>query len=326
MDITFQHLAVNGVELRVAIQEPTSGGSRPPLVVLIHGWPESWYAWRHQIPVIADAGFRVAAPDLRGYGGSDCPETVEEYSMVKMTDDVAQLVEALGHDHAILVGHDWGAPIAWVSAIRFPLMIRAVAGLSVPHLRRAHTDIRSLYEQLYRDRFFYMLHFQQEGLAEAELEADVESSLRKIYYAASGDCEASDRGFSATASKSGLLEGLVDPDPFPEWLSGQDLDYLVSQYSRSGFRGGLNRYRNFERDWRELPELSESIIEQPALFIAGNRDPVLDYIPGKRLHEEMDEMYANLRGKYIFEGIGHWVQQEAPAATNEVLLQFLREL
>lgn len=327
MDTRFETIHVNGIRLRVAVQKPDKPLPGEPLILLVHGWPESWYSWRHQIPVLAEAGYRVAAMDLRGYGGSDSPPAIADYSMINMSNDVAGVAKSLGANKVILVGHDWGAPIVWVTAIRYPELVSAVVGMSVPHLRRGSRDITTIYRQIFKDRFFYQLYFQTPGVAEAELEADIETSLRKIYYAASGDCTEEDRGFmSGNGEKTGMLDGMVDPVPFPDWLTQDDLDYFVKQFRKSGFRGSINRYRNFERDWRELPELSEKLVEQPALFIAGSRDPVLTYIPGKRLDQEMDGMYTDLRGKVIIEGGGHWIQQERPAETNRAVLRFLESL
>ncbi len=327
MAIRFETAYVNGIRLRVAVQKPGKALPGAPLILLVHGWPESWYSWRHQIPVLAEAGYRVAAMDLRGYGGSDSPPAIADYSMINMTNDVAGVAKYLDADKVILVGHDWGAPIVWVTAIRYPELVSAVVGMSVPHLRRGSRDITTIYRQIFRENFFYQLYFQTPGVAEAELEADIDTSLRKIYYAASGDCTKADRGFmGGNGEKTGMLDGMVNPDPFPDWMRQEDLDYFAEQFRQSGFRGSINRYRNFERDWRELPELSEKLVEQPALFIAGSRDPVLTYIPGKRLDQEMDGMYTNLRAKVIIEGGGHWIQQERPDEVNNALLAFLSGL
>jgi len=177
----FATVQTNGIGLRVAL------AGKGPLVVLVHGWPESWYSWRHQIPALAEAGYRVAAPDVRGYGGSDKPAAIEAYAIKEMCADIAGLVEALGERQAILVGHDWGAPIVWHTSLFFPQRVRAVAALSVPHAGRGPAPRIELFRNIYKDRFFYQLYFQQPGVAEAEFESDVRASLRKIYYAASGE-------------------------------------------------------------------------------------------------------------------------------------------
>ena len=177
----FATVQTNGIRLRVAL------AGKGPLVVLVHGWPESWYSWRHQIPALAEAGYRVAAPDVRGYGGSDKPAAIEAYAIKEMCADIAGLVEGLGERQAILVGHDWGAPIVWNTSLFFPQRVRAVAGLSVPHAGRGPAPRIELFRNIYKDRFFYQLYFQQPGVAEAEFETDVRASLRKIYYSDSGE-------------------------------------------------------------------------------------------------------------------------------------------
>lgn len=317
----FQMVETNGIRLRVVVE------GKGPLCVLVHGWPESWYSWRHQIGPLVAAGYRVAVPDIRGYGGSDKPEAIEAYDMKSITDDVAGLIDALGEQQAILIGHDWGAPIAWVTAIRHAPKVRAVVGMSVPHLGRGDRPTIEVFRELYKDRFFYQLYFQQPGVAEAELEADPAATIRKVYYSASGDVPRGSPGLSGNKGPDAkLLDGLPDPDPLPAWLTAEDVAYYAQEFARSGFRGPLNRYRCQERDHAMLPELSTRKIEQPALFIAGTRDPVLSFVPGLRLSDMMDRWYTDLRGKVLIEGAGHWIQQERPAEVNAALLEFLRGL
>ena len=209
--VEFATVETNGIRLRVAL------AGKGPLVVLVHGFPESWYSWRHQIPALAAAGYRVAAPDVRGYGGSDKPAAVEAYAIKEMCGDIAGLIEALGERQAVLVGHDWGAPIVWNTSLFFPQNVRAVAALSVPHTGRGAVPRIELFRQIYKDRFFYQLYFQQEGVAEAELEADVRTSLRKMYYWISGEgMKAGPRPQKPADAK--LLDGMADPDPLPDWL------------------------------------------------------------------------------------------------------------
>jgi pimeloyl-ACP methyl ester carboxylesterase len=315
---SFVMVETRGVRLRVMVE-----GSGP-LVVLVHGWPESWYSWRHQIDPLVAAGFRVAAMDVRGYGGSDKPSAIEAYDMVEMTDDVVGVIDGLaGSAPAILIGHDWGAPIVWTTAIRYPDRVRAVIGMSVPHLGRGTQPALEVYKQLYKDKFFYQIYFQTPGVAEAELEADLPATLRRTYYNASG---ASDLPRVPKKPDAKFLDGMVDPDPLPAWLTQDDLDYYVEQFKQSGFRGPLNRYRNHQRDFTLLPELSERKIEQPALFIVGDRDPVLRFIPGVNLMDVMDKWYTDLREKVLIPGAGHWIQQERPQETNEAMLRFLHSL
>ena len=241
---TFEIFETNGIRLRVAL------AGKGPLVVLVHGWPESWYSWRHQIPALAAAGYRVATPDVRGYGGSDKPEPIAAYAIQEMCADIAGLVTALGETRAILIGHDWGAPIVWNTALFHPERVSAVAGLSVPHTGRGPAPRIELFQRIYKDRFFYQLYFQTPGVAEAELEADVRLSLRKIYYWASGEGIKAGPRVDKPANAR-LLDGLVDPDPFPAWLTPADLDYYVAEFRQSGFRGPLNRYRTATLDFAQ---------------------------------------------------------------------------
>ena len=312
----FSFVNTNGVRLRLA--ESGTG----PLIVLVHGWPESWYSWRHQIPVLAAAGYRVAAVDVRGYGGSDKPHAIEAYSIREMCADIAGLIEGLGAKQAILIGHDWGAPIVWHTALFFPEKVSAVAGLSVPHTGRGPAPRIQLFRNLYKDRFFYQLYFQEPGVAEAEFEADVRTSLRKIYYQASGESrKAGPRPPKPADAK--YLDGLSDPDPFPDWLTAADIDYYVGQFTQSGFRGPLNRYRTAELDFAQQEAVADRRIEQPAAFIAGELDPVLAFIPGVDLVEVMRKQVADLRLVRIIDGAGHWIQQERPHEVNTALLEWL---
>jgi len=312
----FSFVNTNGVRLRVA--ESGTG----PLIVLVHGWPESWYSWRHQIPALVAAGYRVAAVDVRGYGGSDKPHAIEAYSLREMCADIASLIEGLGAKQAILIGHDWGAPIVWHTALFFPEKVSAVAGLSVPHTGRGPAPRIQLFRNLYKDRFFYQLYFQEPGVAEAEFEADVRTSLRKIYYQASGESrKAGPRPPKPADAK--YLDGLSDPDPFPDWLTAADIDYYVGQFTQSGFRGPLNRYRTAELDFAQQEAVADRRIEQPAAFIAGELDPVLAFIPGVDLIEVMRKYVADLRLVRIIDGAGHWIQQERPHEVNAALLEWL---
>lgn len=312
----FSFVQVSGIRLRVAL------AGEGPLVVLVHGWPESWYSWRHQIAALARAGFRVAAPDVRGYGGSDKPSAIEAYAIKEMCADIAGLIECLGERRAILIGHDWGAPIVWNTSLFFPEKVRAVAGLSVPYTGRGPAPRIELFKKVYKDRFFYQLYFQEPGVAEKELEADVRGSLRKIYYWISGE-GMKDGPKIKKPPGAKLLDGLSDPDPFPDWLTAADLDYYVGEFERSGFRGPLNRYRTSELDFAQQAEIANRHIEQPAAFIAGSLDPVLTFIPGLDLIAVMRDKVSDLRLVRIIEGAGHWIQQERPGEVNAALLEFL---
>ena len=315
----FQTIPTNGVNLRCVVE------GDGPLVLMIHGWPESWYSWRHQIAPVREAGYRVVVPDVRGYGGSDAPDAVEAYDMRSMIGDVLGLIDHFGQDRAILFGHDWGAPVVWNTTALHPQRVAAVAALSVPYSPRGKMSSIELWRQIYDGRFFYQIYFQEPGRAEAEFEADVRTALRKIYYAGCGD---SPKGMfrSDKSPDARMLDDLPDPATLPGWLTDQDIDYYVSQFQQRGFRGPLNRYRNQQRDWEHLGALNGARITRPACFIAGRRDGVLKFVPNFDMVENMKRWTDDLRVCEILEGAGHWIQQERPQEVNRLLLGFLATL
>jgi pimeloyl-ACP methyl ester carboxylesterase len=313
-DITHRFIKTNGISLHVA----ESGDG--PLVLLLHGWPELWYSWRRQLRALAEAGYHAVAPDIRGSGQSDMPISQEAYSMRNLLADIEGLLDALGEREAVLVGHDWGATIAWnVAALRAD-RCRAVVGMSVPYLGRSPVPPTKLFEQLFGERWFYVSYFQEPGVAETEFEADVERTMR-IILAGTAPFDTTAPAVLAKRKGEGFLAGIEAPSTLPAWLSGEDLAYFVKQYEASGFRGGLARYRNMDRDWAELPELATAKIEQSALFITGERDPARSLAPT----DAMRVFVPNLQEVVVPEG-GHWIQQEQPEAVNAALLRFLREL
>ena len=311
----FRMVETNGIRLRVVVE------GKGPLVILLHGFPQCWYLWRHQIDPLVEAGFRVAVPDQRGYAASDRPEAIEAYDIVELTNDVAGIADALGHEKFLVVGHDWGAPVAWHTALLHPDRVRAVVGMSVPYVR-GPAGVMTRQEN-FGDNFWYIVYFQQPGVAEAELEADVRKSLRQIYFAASGDAP---EGLFSTQkpSTAGFLDGMPDPDPLPAWLTREDLDYYEQQYKTSGFRGPINWYRNIDRNIEITPQLAEATVDQPSFFIAGKKDPVLSFAGGGML-ELMSNFVSDMRGKVLIDGAGHWVQLEKPGEVNAALLGFLKQ-
>ncbi len=313
-EITHRTIETNGVKLHIA--EAGSG----PLVLLVHGWPELWYSWRHQLPALADAGFHAVAPDVRGYGQSDLPQPIEAYSLKSMLPDFTGILDALGEKTAVIVGHDWGAALAWNSAALYPERYRAVVGMSVPHLGRAPMAPTAMLKALFQDNWFYILYFQGPGVAESEFEADVKRTMRTILAGIAGfDTQAA----PVIAKKKGdaFLTGIAAPKDLPDWLTEADIDYFASQFEKTGFRGGLNRYRNMDRDWEQLPELGEKKIEQPALFITGDKDPVKSFAPA----DAMKAMVPGLKEMIEIPG-GHWIQQEQPEKVNAALIGFLKGL
>ena len=299
-----------------------------PLVIMVHGFPESWYSWRHQIGPVATAGFTACAIDVRGYGGSDKPHPVEAYALAPIIEDLVGVADALQPgEPAILVGHDWGAPIVWNGALTRPDRFRAVGALSVPHMGVASRSFREIFDALFtaKNRFFYQAYFQKEGVAEAEGEANPRDFLRKFYYAISGDAPVGSWPNDKTADAK-LLEGLVDPDPFPAWLTPEDLDYYVGEFTASGFRGPINRYRNHDRDFEWQQAFKDRKIEQPALFISGTRDLAFNMLGGPDPIEVMRQHVTNLQVAEVLEGCGHWTQQERPKEVNDLLIPWLRAL
>lgn len=320
-DITHRHIETNNVNLHIA--EAGEG----PLVVLCHGFPESWYSWRHQIPVLADAGFHVVAPDQRGYGDSDAPEDIAAYSILHLTGDIVGLVHALGEEQAVVVGHDWGSPVAWALAQMRPDMFRAVVSLSVPFMGRGPWPPIAGMRQAFGDRFFYQIYFQTPGVAEHELQHDIPATMRKMLYGASGAVERSGGSFGvegAPPASSYMLARMPDPGAdLPPWLNAEDIDAYVQSFQKSGFRGGLNWYRNIDHNWVLTGPFQGKKIKQPALFVAGDRD-VVPFNP--EAEQRMREAVPDLRDVVVLPGIGHWTQQEAPEAVNEALLGFLASL
>tara|TARA_B100000809_G_scaffold58000_3_gene54267 strand:+ start:1463 stop:2416 length:954 start_codon:yes stop_codon:yes gene_type:complete len=312
--------ARNGdIVLRVAIK-----GSGP-VVLCVHGWPELWYSWRHQISHFSELGYTVAAMDVRGYGGSSKPESISAYSIKNLSSDVAAIIREISNGPVVLLGHDWGAPIVWNTALLYPDLVRAVAGLSVPYTPGSDTAFIDMAKQLYADRFFYQIYFQTEGIAEAELEADVPAALRKIYYAISGDAP-SGTWLTDKPGDSQLLDGMVDPDPFPTWLTTADLEKYSNAFQTGGFRGPLNRYRAQGFDIEELVAIRGQTIQQPACFIGGEKDPVRHFVTGFDMYANPGTACDDFRGSTIIDGVGHWVQQEAPTETNAALKTFLSSL
>jgi pimeloyl-ACP methyl ester carboxylesterase len=284
------------VELNVAI------AGKGPLILCVHGWPELWYSWRHQLSHFAERGYTVAAMDVRGYGGSSRPHAVEAYTLRSLADDVAAVTNRLDDGKAILFGHDWGAPIVWTTAVLHPGIITAVAGLSVPYFPVSDVSFVDMMKEVYTDRFFYQAYFQPEGIAEAELEADIPVSLRKIYFAASGEA------------------------PLNTWIAHKpaaDLAVYADAFRRSGFRGPLNRYRAQRLDPADLSGIKGKPVTQPSLFVAGERDIVRSFVPGTDLYADPGAACTDFRGSVIIPRAGHWVQQEAPAETNAALERFL---
>jgi pimeloyl-ACP methyl ester carboxylesterase len=310
-------LAVNGIRMRVATQ------GTGPLVLLCHGFPELWCSWRPQMAALADAGWRAVAPDMRGYGGTDAPPEPAQYTMLHHVGDLVGLVHALGENQAVVVGHDWGAPAAWDAALLRPEVFRAVVGMSVPYTPPGPVDLLTALQRMGVQNF-YMQYFQQPGVAEAELEDDVATTLRRITFSLSGDGAGGVAGMLPVGK--GFLHNTVDPAEMPAWVNAEDLAYATAEFQRTGFRGGLNWYRSLRLSWELLAPWRGAAIEQPSLFIGGERDDVLKFPTSRASIDKFSQTLPGLRGCHLLPGAGHWVQRERAAAVNELLLAFLRDL
>lgn len=320
-EITHSVVSANGIRIHCA-----SAGSGP-LVLLVHGFPESWYSWRHQLPALAEAGYQAVAIDVRGYGRSSAPVAVDAYRMVCHVADNVGLVKALGATEAVIVGHDWGAPIAWTSALLRPDLFRAVAGLSVPYSPRGSTKPSVAFRAMGGAEEFYIEYFQQPGRAEAEIEADVARWLEGFYFSASGDAPplTPGAGTMATVPNGGKLSDRFRyPTEAPAWLAAADLAFYASEFEHTGFAGGLNRYRNVDRDWEDLAAFDGQPITVPALFVGGDKDGPT--IWGRAAIDRFGETLPKLTRTIILPGCGHWTQQERANEVNTALVEFLQGL
>jgi pimeloyl-ACP methyl ester carboxylesterase len=312
--ITHRFVGTNGIRMHYA--EAGSG----PQVLLCHGFPESWYSWRHQLNALAEAGFHAIAPDLRGYGKTDQPQPVEAYDIFQLTGDLVGLINALGDEPAVIVGHDWGAWVTQVAALRRPDLFRAVVLLSVPFLPRGPVSPSEWERQKYPGKIFYQQIFRSPG-AEQLFQADVRTSIANALYSASGEPPVEQRW-------KYVIDPAAPPMAFaagrPSFVTKEDLDFFVGEFQRTGFAGGLNYYRNVDRNWALTPFLDGVKLRQPTLFVAGDRDAVIEFWA-----EEVAAMpthVPNLTRQVILPGVGHWTQQENPAEVNRLLIEFLRAL
>jgi pimeloyl-ACP methyl ester carboxylesterase len=325
-DLIHRFIETNGIRMHIAEQ------GEGPLVVLCHGWPESWYSWRHQLKALADAGFHAVAPDMRGYGQTDRPDAIDQYTLLHLVGDMVGLLDALGARTAVIAGHDWGAPVAWHSALLRPDRFRAVIGLSVPYRQRGAARPTTIMRQT-DAALFYQLYFQTPGVAEAELERDPRASIRRIAYSASGDAPLGGGGaweagpdVGMVDRKTGLLGRMTDPSALPAWLTEADIAFYAGEFARTGFRGGLNWYRNIDRNWELLAPYAGAPVTVPALYVAGERDLVVAFPGSAQLIANLAKTVPQLRKRVMLPGCGHWTQQERAGEVNAAMLEFLREL
>jgi len=324
MQIGHRFIGTNGIQMHIA--EAGEG----PLVVLCHGFPESWYSWRHQLVALAEAGFHAVAPDMRGYGQTDKPHAIDQYTLFDLVGDMVGLLEALQAPVAVIAGHDWGAPVAWHSALFRPDRFRAVIALSVPYRPRGPVRPTTVMPQS-ADAIFYQLYFQKPGVAEVEFERDTLDTLHRILSWGSGDSArpqfrmgGGDVGM--VPRTGGLLSGRPAPDRIPAWLTESDLAFYAAEFKQAGFRGGLNWYRNIDRNWELLSPYTGARVLVPALYVAGDRDLVMGFKGMDKLVPALKQFVPELQETIILPDCGHWTQQERPKEVNAAMLAFLKRL
>ncbi len=295
------------------------------LVILMHGWPEQSFSWRHQVPALVAAGYRVATVDMRGYGASAKPEDPAAYRLNTIAQDIGAVADALGAERWVTVGHDWGAIAAWRTALFYPQRVEAVFCMSVPHSGPPPIPFLQILDHLYPETFFYIRYFQPVGVAEAELDAaDTATALRQIYYTASGEGVRATKPRHAPRNAT-LLQAWEAPPQGPlPFLPDDELAVYAAAFEEGGWRGPLNYYRNFEANADEVRALGDSVVHQPSGFLYGEFDPVLKFVSGQL--ETQRKFLSDLRMEVCVPAAGHWVQQEAPEAVNAALLQFLAQL
>lgn len=311
-------VATNGVTLRVL----EAGEPGAPVVVLAHGFPELGYSWRHQIPVLAEAGYHVIAPDQRGYGGSSRPSAIEDYDITKLTGDIAGLLDAVGADRAVMVGHDWGSVVATSFALLYPDHVSGCVSLSVPPAPRTPAPPTEMWRNAFGDNFLYLQYFQEPGPADTELDGDPARALRRLFGGMKSVAGENIFLQMATPGPAGFIDRLPEPNGRPAWLSREAEDRYVAEFTAGGFTGPLNWYRNFDRNWELTATTPSAIIAVPTLFIGGADDPALALSPRDRVRDVVSGPYREV----LIDDAGHWVQQEKPADVNAALIDFLAEL
>jgi pimeloyl-ACP methyl ester carboxylesterase len=320
-EIRHRTVETNGIHMHLAEQ------GEGPLVVLCHGFPESWYSWRHQLAALAAAGFHAVAPDMRGYGQTDRPAEIDQYTLFHLVGDIVGLLDALGAKQAVIAGHDFGARVAWLAAQFRPDRFRGVIGLSVPYRPRSLVRPTTVMRQT-DDAVFYQLYFQTPGPAEAEFERDVRLTVRSGLYGNSGDAPPRDptQPVGMVPRVGGWVARRPNPPSLPPWLTEADVDFYTAEFTRTGYRGGLNWYRNIDRNWELLAPFAGATVSVPALYVAGDRDLVVAFPGTDQLIPNLTKFVPRLQQTIMLPGCGHWTQQERPEAVNSAMIEFLQSL
>lgn len=318
-----QYIDTNGVRYFIK----GAGNSKAPLILFLHGFPDSWYSWRHQLTAMANAGYYAVAPDMLGCGETDAPTEIARYSQDEMAKDIVGLITALGHEQAIIVGHDLGASLTWQICLLYPEKVKAVVALSIPYGGRALAKPIPHMRKVFGDKFFYILYFQEQGIAEKEFDANIRETLLRIYFALSA--AGSERATQFVASDNPktaekYFDTTILPEKLPDWLSETDLAYYVSRYEKEGFRGIINWYRCLDIYWERTPHLVGKKITQPTYFIAGKNDPITHMV--RKAIKRLPTVVEDLQGVEFFDACGHWISCEQTELLNEKILEFIRSL
>jgi epoxide hydrolase A/B len=320
-----RHRMVDAGGLPLHIAEAGEG----PLVILLHGFPESWYSWRHQLTALAAAGYHAVAPDQRGYAQTGPPPGAvsTDYTILHLTGDVIALMDALDAPTAVVAGHDWGAPVAWHAGLLRPDRVRGVIALSVPYMPRGSAPPVPFLRAALGDGF-YMVYFQQPGVADAELERDLPDTFRRVLSSASGrpGRDAGPPGVPVVPPGGGFLDLCPEPAELPGWLTEEDISAFAAQYAPAGFTGPLSWYRNLDLNWALTGAWTHAPVLVPALYITGDQDLVLAFSGGPDSLGRLREIVPQLREPVVLPGCGHWTQQERPAEVSKAMIDFLYEL
>jgi pimeloyl-ACP methyl ester carboxylesterase len=319
--VKHRFVEANGIRMHIAEQ------GEGPLVLLAHGFPELWYSWRHVLPALAAAGYHAVAPDMRGYGQTDAPPNISDYTQLQIAGDLVGLVRALGYDQAVVAGHDWGTTAAYNAANLRPDVFRAVILLDVPYRVRGEGDVKPTEAMRLRapaGQQFYQTYFQTPGVAEKEFESDPKRTFRMVFYSLSGSIPKEHKWRYVFGLDQKALDGFTDPKELPAWLREEDLDNYAKEYARTGFRGGLNWYRGQDIFWQETPFLIGRKLLQPTLYIAGEDDAVVEFL--RPAVDSLETNVPNLWKKVLLPGVGHWTEQEAPGEVNRLMVEFLHSI
>ncbi|GKU27412.1 alpha/beta fold hydrolase [Clostridium folliculivorans] len=323
-DLKHRIIETNGIKMHIAEQ------GEGPLVVLLHGFPETWYSWRYQIPVLAEQGFHVVAPDLRGFGDTEQPKDIDQYTILHLVGDIVGLLDALNEETAVIVGNDWGATVAWNAALLRPDRFRGIVALTVPMMPQPPIPPTTVFPQSDKE-LFYTLYFQTPGVAEKEFEKDIYSTVHNLFYSASGDAgprkgnDGTPNPFSMVSREKGLLSALPMPK-ITSWLKEEDLKVYEKAFKKTGFSGGLNYYRNLDRNRELLSCFNGMKVTIPAQFIVGSRDVGLSMPGMDQIILDMHKLVPNLRKNIFIEDCGHWAQQEKPKEISAAIISFMKSL